>query len=336
MTALVEKASKNLSDILKYSLKIEEGEKVLVIYDRDSELSGIIADAYIQALPDAEFIEFSTKTPEEIIETIFSLKAKDSVILVQTGSFRLNEFRIRIELFKKEMKAIEHVHLGRIAPDQFETYIDALSYDPEYYHVYGHFLKKTMDASTHTEVHCRGGTVLTYDSPMEPSKLNIGDYSGMKNVGGTFPIGEVFTEPSDLSKVNGEAMICAFAGIDHIVRTYTPFKVKIENGILSAGEDAPADFYQILDLIREDEDVLVREFGLGMNAAMGPSRLVNDITAFERMRGLHVSLGAKHTIYAKPGLHKKKTRYHIDVFFDVSSIVVDGRELFNGETYLVE
>ncbi|MFN7160641.1 MAG: hypothetical protein ACK4NC_03465 [Candidatus Gracilibacteria bacterium] len=335
MEALVAKAAKNLSDILKYSLKIEEGENVLVIYDRDSELSSIIADGYIKALPDAQFIEFGTTLPEDVIKTIFSLKAKDSVILVQTGSFRLNEFRLRIEIFKQDMKTIEHVHLGRIAPEQFETYINALSYDPEYYHGHGQFLKKTMDTSTRTEVHCRGGTVLMYDSPMEPSKLNIGDYTSMKNVGGTFPIGEVFTEPSDLSKVNGEAMICAFAGIDHIVRTYKPFKVLIENGILSAGEDAPKDFYDILDLIRVDEEVLVREFGLGLNAAMGPSRLVNDITAFERMRGLHVSLGAKHSIYSKPGLHKKKTRYHIDVFFDVASIVVDGKEIFNGQEYIV-
>lgn len=27
---------------------------------------------------------------------------------------------------------------------------------------------------------------------------------GMKNVGGTFPVGEVFTEPKELRQVNGE------------------------------------------------------------------------------------------------------------------------------------
>ena len=62
--------------------------------------------------------------------------------------------------------------------------------------------------------------------------------------------------------------------------------------------------------------------------------MVSDITAFERMRGLHVSLGGKHTIYAKPGFHKKKSRYHIDIFFDVSSITVNGKEIFNGKEYV--
>lgn len=33
---------------------------------------------------------------------------------------------------------------------------------------------------------------------------------GMKNVGGTFPIGEVFSEPKDLTKVNGELMIFGY------------------------------------------------------------------------------------------------------------------------------
>jgi len=38
---------------------------------------------------------------------------------------------------------------------------------------------------------------------LEPAKLNIGDYGGLKNVGGQYPIGEVFTESRDLEAVNG-------------------------------------------------------------------------------------------------------------------------------------
>lgn len=336
MSSLIEKAAKNLGDILRDSLRVVDPEQVMVIYDEESELANILTAGYRAALPKGMFVNFNETSPEEVIAQVHALKAFDSVILVQSKSFRLNEFRFRIELFQRQLKTIEHIHLGRMQPDQYEIYVDALAYDKDYYHKTGHALKSIMDVSTHTVVECHGGTKLLYESPMEDSKLNIGDYSHMKNVGGTFPIGEVFTEPQDLTRVNGEAMVFAFADTSHIVHIYEPFKVTIREGILTADEQAPSAFHELLELIREDEAVTIREFGLSLNPAMSRERMVSDITAFERMRGLHVSLGAKHTIYAKPGFHRKKSRYHIDVFFDVSSIKVDDREIFNGQTYLLD
>ncbi len=163
---------------------------------------------------------------------------------------------------------------------------------------------------------------------MEPTKLNIGDYSEMKNVGGSFPIGEVFTEARDLTLVNGEAMVFGFAGDDHKVQILKPFRVTIEKGILTAPDDAPPEFKHIIELIKADEEVLVRELGFGLNAAMGKHKLVSDITAFERQKGVHLSLGEKHAIYAKPGLHRRKGRYHIDIFIDVEKISIDGEAVF--------
>jgi len=162
---------------------------------------------------------------------------------------------------------------------------------------------------------------------MEISKLNIGDYTGMKNVGGTFPIGEVFTEAKDLRLVNGQAMVYAFAGEDHMVRIYEPFPVEIKDGILSS-PNGPADFQKILALIQQDEEVLVREFGLGINPALDKHHLLNDITAFERQTGLHLSLGAKHGIYPKPGLKRKEGRYHVDIFVDVETITIDNNIIY--------
>ena len=46
-----------------------------------------------------------------------------------------------------------------------------------------------------------GGEQLVFASPFESAKLNIGDYSGMNNIGGQFPLGEVFTEAQDLEAV---------------------------------------------------------------------------------------------------------------------------------------
>lgn len=220
-----------------------------------------------------------------------------------------------------------------MSEDQFETYINALAYDAAYYHPLGHALKAKIEAGQEIIVECKG-TKLTYATPMEEVKLNIGDYRAMKNVGGTFPVGEVFTEARDLTAVNGDAMVFSYANEEHIVQIVEPFPVHIEKGVLTA-PDAPAEFQRILDLIRADEEVLVREFGVGLNPAVGKHALINDITAFERQKGLHVSLGAKHAIYAKPGLNRKTGRYHIDIFIDIEKILVDGAPLFENGDFVV-
>jgi leucyl aminopeptidase (aminopeptidase T) len=90
-----------------------------------------------------------------------------------------------------------------------------------------------------------------------------------------------------------------------------------------------------LDKIREDEDTTVREFGLGLNRAMSKHRIVSDITAFERQQGLHLSIGAKHAIYPKPGFHRKHGRYHVDIFVDVERIVIDGEAVYQEGRFVV-
>jgi hypothetical protein len=76
----------------------------------------------------------------------------------------------------------------------------------------------------------------------------------------------------------------------------------------------------------------VREFGIGLNPAMGKHRVLNDITAFERQKGLHFSIGEKHGIYKKPGFNQKKTHYHIDIFVDVERIEADGKPIYDNGT----
>ncbi|OGH67689.1 MAG: hypothetical protein A3C15_02700 [Candidatus Magasanikbacteria bacterium RIFCSPHIGHO2_02_FULL_50_9b] len=334
MKSLINLAAQNLLANIRDAICLQPTEHALVIFDTEAPLTKIITDGYRAALPGADFLEFRTETPEEILARINSLTAGDAVILVQSTNFRLNEFRLRIEMFKRGLKTIEHLHLSRLPEEQFERYIRALEYDPPYYRPLGHALKNKLDAANEIIVEC-AGTRLTYTGGMEPTKLNIGDYTGMKNVGGSFPIGEVFTEAKDLTQVNGAALVFGFAGDDHRVRIVTPFRVEITKGILEAGSDAPPEFTHIIDLIKADEEVLVRELGLGLNPAMGKHALVSDITAFERQKGVHLSLGEKHAIYAKPGLHRRKGRYHIDIFVDVEKILVDGQIIFLNESFHV-
>jgi hypothetical protein len=333
MTNLIKKAAKNVSDILRDALQVKNTEHVVVIFDQQAPLTRILTDAYRNALPTGRFIDFDTVNAEDILAMIKGLQPKDAVILVQSSNFRLNKFRIRIELFQRELKTIEHIHLARMSEDQFETYIDSLAYDPTYYRPLGHSLKAILDQAQKTTVEC-DGTKLTFDGPMENAKMNIGDYAGMKNVGGTFPIGEVFTEAKNLKTVNGEVKIFSYAGEDHMIRIVPPFTAIVEEGILRA-PDAPEEFQRILDLIRADEPVYVREFGLSLNPAMSKHRIVNDITAFERQLGLHLSLGAKHAMYPKPGLKRKEGRYHVDVFVDVTRILVNDKPMYADGAFIV-
>ncbi len=332
MPSLQEKAATHIKETIDHALL--HTQNTLVIYDEDSELSKLITAGYRGAVPNGKFLLFSEQTKESLMEEFDALQAGDLVVQVQSSSFRLDDFRIRIHLFKLGLKAVEHMHLQRLPESQYETYIDTLHYDPEYYHTIGYGVRSKLEKATSCEVLCQG-TRLYVQSAFEEPKINIGDYRELPNTGGMFPIGEVFTEPKDLQTINGEVKIYAFAGMDHKVNSYEPFKATIIDGILSAGDDAPQAFHEILDLIRETEPVTVREFGFGMNPAMYKGRMLDDMGACERITGLHLSLGGKHDIFKKEGFKKKKTRYHIDVLIDAEKISLDGEVLYQGGKYSV-
>ncbi|MEK7615566.1 MAG: hypothetical protein AAB431_04260, partial [Patescibacteria group bacterium] len=188
---------KNLRDVIESAICFAPPSKALIVFDRDSELASLLTDAYKAVIPEATMIDFNATTPDIIRSTIDELSPKDLVILVQSTSFRLNEFRFRLELFNRHLATIEHPHVGRMLGEEQETYIDALAYDAVYYRRLGPELKRRIDKAKRIVLH-GPGVELVYETAFEETKLNIGDYSGMKNIGGQFPIGEVFTEPVDL------------------------------------------------------------------------------------------------------------------------------------------
>ncbi len=335
MPSFVSTAAGHIRRILTNSIQRAPEARVLVVIDRQSGLAEIMADAYREAIPDAQFINFDEVEQATILREIDKLSPGDVVALVQTTSFRLNEFRLRLELFKRKLKTIEHVHLGRMPQGEWATWVNALSFDPHTDGERGRKLKKILDEGSRIEVDC-GGSILIWEGGMEAAKLNIGDYTGMENIGGTFPIGEVFTEARDLAKVNGELKIYAFADADFLVRFYEPpFTATVRDGLIEAGEDAPESFKAVLEKIKADERPLVREFGLGLNQAISRQNPVIDITAFERVNGLHMSLGEKHGVYKKPGFVPHHTKYHVDVFPAVDKITVDNQVIFDKGAFLV-
>lgn len=124
---------------------------------------------------------------------------------------------------------------------------------------------------------------------------------------GTFPVGEVFTETKSLEHVNGILSMYAFPNTSRYLEICTErVLLHIEKSEIVKVTDAhgnehsaaiPSEFNKIIDMVRTAEQgiVRIREFGLGLNDAMNIQNPVNDITAFERQIGLHVSLGSKHT-----------------------------------------
>ena len=336
-TALVENASQNLTDILRDVFEHDENTMALIIYDLNSPLAIVLTDAYRIALPNAVFINFHDANKDDIMSQMEALEGGDFVALIQSTSFRLSAFRIRIELFKKSIKVVEHPHLDRMHRDnEVQNYVDALAYDKQYFHHNGHTLKSILKTANGAVI-CSGDEKLIYPGPFEDAKLNIGDYREMKNIGGQFPIGEVFTELKELTSLNGKTKVMAFGDINYNVNIpERSITIVIENGQLVRTENTTAEFEAVLDLIREEEGVIwVRELGLGLNRAFSKEKFVSDMGTFERMCGLHLSLGAKHGIYGKEGFGRNSGRFHIDVMIDTSSFSIDDTVVFDGEKWVV-
>ena len=335
--ALVQDASQNLGGVISDVFHHDNTHTALVIYDLDSPLSQILTEAYQEALPHGVFVNFNETPTEEILTQIEALQAGDFVALVQSTSFRLSAFRIRIELFKNSIKVAEHPHLGRMREEyEVKNYVNALAYDKTYFHHTGHTLKDMINEAEGAVVKS-GDEKLVYRGGFEPAKINIGDYTQMKNIGGQFPIGEVFTESKELTSLNGSTNIIAFGDSNYKVNIPPkPITIMIENGHLVATKNSTAAFEAVLAMIKEEEgQVWVRELGLGINRAFSKDKHVSDMGTFERMCGLHLSLGAKHGIYAKEGMKRNSGKFHIDVMIDTDTFNIDNTMVFDGKKWLV-
>jgi hypothetical protein len=315
----------------------DDTHQAVIVYDTESSLSTILSDAYYSNLPNATFINFHENTPEQIRALFDTLEAEALVILIQSTNFRLDAFRIRVELFKRKIKVLEHPHLRRMKEEEVSHYIDALEYDKAYIRDTGRNLKAKIDASSKGVIYS-GDEALYFPAGFEPAKMNIGDYSQMPNTGGQFPIGEVFTESKELTALHGRATICSFADTSYRVNIPPkPITIIIEGGRVVGCEDSTPAFDEILALIREGEEgeVWVRELGFGLNRGFSKTKIVSDIGSYERMCGVHLSLGRKHGMYGKPGFKRGDGKFHIDIFVDTKTVTFDDDVVFVDEAWCV-
>ncbi len=325
-SAAVDLAEKHVRDILCLSMEHTDEHAALVVYDQRCELAKALGEAYQRALPKAKILNFDQVTPQVIFDEFDRLAPADLVVLIQSTNFRLEAFRIRVELFKRSLKVIEHPHLERMhGAEQICFYLESLAYDSAYYRGVGRALKEKIDQAPHGVVDTGDGDQLVFASPFELAKLNIGEYTGMRNIGGQFPIGEVFTEAKDLEAVNGRIKVPVFGDTTFSVnKPDKPITLVISKGRVVDAVDSTEEFDKVLANIRADEagEVWVRELGFGMNRAFTKDRMVSDIGTYERMCGIHLSLGAKHGLYKKPYFEGKTMKHHVDVFAATESVTL--------------
>ena len=334
-------AQSNINELLTHIFKQTAQQKAAVVFDNGCTLADTLTQAYRHCLPDAQFIDFDKHTPDDVLAVLAGLAKSDLVVLVQSTNFRLEAFRVRVELFKRGLKVIEHPHLSRMVGAEVAYYIDALAYDPVYFRGVGNGLKAIIDQAQSGCLDSGGDEFpdarLLFGSAFETAKLNVGDYSEMQNIGGQFPIGEVFTEARDLEAVHGRVRIFAFGDTQYRVnRPAKPITLIVESGQVVATEDSTPEFDAVLAKIRADEQVVwVREIGFGLNRAFTKDRSVSDIGSYERMCGVHLSLGAKHGIYGKPNFKRGDGKYHIDVFAVTERVTLDNKVVYRDGAWAV-
>lgn len=111
-------------------------------------------------------------------------------------------------------------------------------------------------------------------------KKNTGDYTGTRR-GGNFPVGEVFTETKDFSRVNGKLSIYAYPDEKFQVQFLDePFIIDIQESLVTCTDPkCPPKFRELLDQIAESEDgvVYMRELGFGLNPGIGKEKMLSDI-----------------------------------------------------------
>lgn len=339
----LEKATKH---ILEKNMEIEKSpfcdKKIVLVYDTTSLLSTLLWKAYslsLNTIENSEIIHFSESTDKTELQAFLLWLEEDStVILVQSTNFRLDNFRIRLNLKNAWVGCLEHNHLWYIQDEQIENYADSIVYNTPYYENLSDYMQEKISQADTMTMKTQDGNILQATGGFDAVKRNTWDYT-WKYRWWTFPIWENFTEVMDFDNVNGKFSVYAYPDMNFQVQFCEPFVVQITKSMLTCDDEkCPEWFRELLEKIAlwEDGEVMVRELGFWMNLGISKEKRLSDVNAFERVSGFHISLWKKHQIFRKK-IHRKITqRYHIDIFPDVESISFDGEIIFKNGKYLFD
>ncbi|QQR93096.1 MAG: hypothetical protein IPJ89_02560 [Candidatus Iainarchaeum archaeon] len=345
--SLKKELQSHLHEMVFSLFKVKSKQNVVIIHDQQSPLSKIVTQGYRDALKEhgstlTHFWDFDAFTSEQLIEKINALKEGDLVVLVQSSSFRVSVYRWRLELFARKLKVIEHMRLSYMKESEFPTYIHSLKNDSPYYVKATEKIANLLRKSKHIKVECMQGSILEIHSEMEEPITNTGVYEEGENWGGGFPIGEIFSEPKDITKWSGAVEVFAYPGEDHkMVFTPKPFIIHLKEGHVEVEKCSfPKDFLPLIRMMEsenKDGKIPIREFGMGLNRALSKQHPLTEATAWERVNGLHLSLGMKHGVYQKKFNKNKEIqqRYHIDIYPDVKRIWIAEELVYDKGMFLL-
>lgn len=272
---------------------------------------------------------------ESLKNELTSLPKWSIVILVQSTNFRLSTFRIRLELFHRGIHVVEFNHLAYIPEDQFDTFTTSLVYRTNTYVDLQNYFESLSSQADNTRVQSINGEFLTF-WPLEKIRGNTGDYSQSVNKGGTFPIGETFTEAMNLENVNGKCLIDTYPREDFSIEICEPFELNIKNGRVLPSNDFPPEFAKLYNWIVQFEwEVMVRELGFWLNPAPSTKTPLTDINFHERKIWVHLSLGKKHGIYGKKLPKTDIQRFHIDVFIALEAVYIGEKQIFENGNWIL-
>ncbi len=314
-------------------------EPIVLIYDEDSTLAKCLSEAYITELPThAEKIYYDKTKKTEIVEKLRSLPSGANVFLVQSSNFRLDDFRIRLQLFNNGVGCLEHALLSTIPDEMIETYLNAFAWRGDEYARLGKALAKNIETCKEMIVYSGENSVLRF-GPMEEAKINDSRFYAQKNRGGGAICGEVFSEVKDFASVSGKITINAYPDDTFKMVWCDPFTITIEKSFITHYEEnTPQEFIDnIITRVKEGEngEVMVREAGFGLNPALSRTTPLPYVNMCERMVGFHLSVGKKHNIYRDKFSKDIIQRFHIDIFTDVKKITCDEVVVFENGEYQV-
>lgn len=325
--SLLDLAKRGIVQTIEQSFAGKTDESIFVLYDEESPLSRLLLQAYRELFPNAAYREVVSTDGGRIRAQIRSRAPGDLVVLIQSQNFRLDAFRIRMELFSLGLETIEYVHVARMKEAEERTYLEALAVSPTSLQEKSDRIVAALNVAPSILVK-HDKNELVFQGPFEEPKRNVGDYRGMPNKGGTFPIGEVFTELKDLRLANGRCSVFAFADQDYKVQFFNPpFQIEINDGRVELTGEEPELFKNVYELVKATERPIIREIGFGLNEAISQKSPVSDVTAFERQAGLHLSMGEKHTVYKKPEIDRSVGRYHVDLFIAMDELWIGDAKL---------
>lgn len=341
MTLSTQKIHEIISSVVFQQMRCKD-EKIVVIYDENCELARIIYNTHLAVTPNATFLKYDENNPKEIREMLLSLEPGSSVFLIESLSFRLDDFRIRLLLFNNGVGCLEYSHLELCKGEEMETFLRSIEYQGEEFARLGGSLKNILDTCDALQIFSGKNSqeVLTF-GPLEESKLNDGRFYQQKNRGGSVVCGEVFTEAKDLRGVQGKLSINCYPDQNYLIKECENFSVTIENGCIThVDENAPQEFLEnVIERVQKggevnedgEPEVMIREAGFGLNPHISLEKKLPFVSVFERHVGFHVSVGKKHMVYRKKFHKKDIQRFHIDIFSDTKKIIAKK----NGEDRVV-